>query len=44
MVVETLGDTYETYSDLQDDPVALAVELLVLPFIEFGREGPGGCG
>ena len=30
--------------DLQDEPVALAVEVLVLPCIEFGWEGPGGGG
>jgi hypothetical protein len=41
-VVEGFGDTDETYSDLQDEPVALAVEVLVLSCIEFGREGPRG--
>ena len=41
-VVEGFGDTDETYSDLQDEPVALVVEVLVLPCIEFRREGPGG--
>jgi hypothetical protein len=43
MVVEGFGDTDETYSDLQDEPMALAVEVFVLPCIEFGQEGPGGC-
>ena len=43
MVVEGFGDTDETYSDLQDEPVALAVEVLVLPCIEFRQEGPGGA-
>ena len=43
VVVEGFGDTDETYSDLQDAQVALAVEVLVLPCIEFKREGPG-CG
>ena len=42
MVVEGFGDIYETYSDLQDESVALAVEVLLLPCIEFGRKGPGG--
>jgi len=41
VVVEGFGDTDETYLDLQDEPVALAVEVLVLSCIEFGREGPG---
>ena len=41
MVVEGFGDTDETHSDLQDEPVALAVEVLVLPCIEFEREGQG---
>ena len=41
VVVEGFGDTDETYLDLQDEPVALAVEVLVLPCIEFGREGRG---
>ena len=44
VVVEGFGDTDETYSDLQDESVALAVEVLVLPCIEFGWEGPGGGG
>jgi len=44
VVVEGFGDTDKTYSDLQDEPVALAVEVLVLPCIEFGQEGPGGGG
>ena len=35
VVVEGFGDTDETYSDLQDEPVALAVEMLILPCIEF---------
>ena len=39
VVVEGFGDTDETYLDLQDEPVALVVELLVLPCIEFRREG-----
>ena len=47
LVVEGFGDADETYSDLHDEPVALAVEVLVVPCIEFGREGPGvgggGC-
>ena len=43
VVVEGFGDTDETYSDLQDEPVVLAVEVLVLPCLEFRREGPGGC-
>ena len=44
MVVEGFGDTNETYLDLQDESVALAVEVLVLPCIEFEREGAvGGC-
>ena len=43
MVVEGFGDTDETYSDLQDEPVALAVEVLVLSCIEFGWEGPRGA-
>ena len=29
--VEGFGDTDETYSDLQGEPVALAIEVLVLP-------------
>ena len=44
VVVEGFGDTDKTYSDLQDEPMALAVEVLVLPCIEFGREGPQGGG
>ena len=40
MVVEGFGDTDETYSYLQDEPVALVVEVLVLPCIEFGQEEP----
>ena len=39
VVVEGFGDIDETYSYLQDEPVALAVEVVVLPCIEFGREG-----
>ena len=44
-VVEGFGDTDEKNLDLQDEPVALVVEVLVLPCIEFGQEGPrgGGC-
>ena len=41
VVVKVFGDTDETYSDLQDEPVALAIEVLILPCIEFGWEGPG---
>ena len=41
MVVEGFSDTDETYLDLQDEPLALAVEVLALPCIEFGWEGPG---
>jgi hypothetical protein len=41
VVVEGFGDTEETYSYLQDEPVALVVEVLVLSCVEFGREGPG---
>ena len=41
MVVEGFGDTVETYSNLQDEPVALAVEVLVLSCIVFRQEGPG---
>ena len=44
VVVERFGDIDETYSDLQDDPVALVVEVLVLRCIEFKREGLGGGG
>jgi hypothetical protein len=40
VVVEGFGDTDETYSDLQDESVTLVVEMLILPCIEFGREGP----
>ena len=43
MVVEGFGDTDETYLDLQDEPVALAVEVLVLSCIELGREGSGSA-
>ena len=43
MVVEGFGDTDKTYSDLQDEPVALTVEVLVLPCIAFRREGLGGA-
>ena len=43
MVVEGFGDTNETYLDLQDESVALAVEVLVLPCIEYEQEGPGGA-
>ena len=42
VVVEGFGDTDETYLDLQDKLVALVVEVLVLPCIEFGQEGPWG--
>ena len=42
MVVEGFGDTDETYLDLQYETVALAVEVLVLPCIEFRQEGSGG--
>ena len=42
MVVERFGDTDKTYLDLQDKLVDLAVEVLVLPSIEFEREGPEG--
>ena len=44
VVVEGFGDTNETYLDLQDESVALAVEVLVLPCIEFRWEGPKGWG
>ena len=44
VTVEGFGDTDKTYSDLQDEPAAVAVEVLVLPCIEFGREGLGGGG
>ena len=40
MVVEGFGDTDETYLDLQDESVALVVDMLVLPCIEFRQEGP----
>ena len=43
VVIEGFGDTDETYLDLQDEPVALAVEVLVLPCIEFMWEGTGGA-
>ena len=39
LVVEGFGDADETYSDFHDEPMALAVEVLVLPCIEFGQEG-----
>ena len=42
VVVEGFGDTDEAYSDLQDESVALAVEVLLLPCIEFGRERSRG--
>jgi hypothetical protein len=32
-VVEGFGDTDETYSDLQDEPVTIAIEVLVLSCI-----------
>ena len=35
MVVEGFGDTDETYLDLQDEPVALIVEVLLLSCIDF---------
>ena len=35
VVVEGFGDTDETYSNLQDEPVALTVEVLVLSCIDF---------
>ena len=35
VVAKGFGDIDETYSDLQDEPVALAVEVLVLPCIKF---------
>ena len=41
LAIEGFGDTNKTYLDLQDEPVALAVEALVLPCIEFGQEGRG---
>ena len=43
MVVEGFGDTDETNLDLQDELVALAVEVLVLPCIEFRQVGLGRC-
>jgi hypothetical protein len=43
-VVEGFGDTNETYSDLQDELMALAIEVLVLPCIEFRWEGRGEGG
>ena len=36
VVVKGFGDTDETYLDLQDKPLALVVEVLLLPCIEFG--------
>ena len=42
MVAEGFGDIDETYLDLQDEPVPLVVEVLVLPCIEFEREGAVG--
>jgi hypothetical protein len=39
VVIEGFCDTDETYLDLQDESVALTVEVLVLPCIEFGWEG-----
>ena len=41
LVVEGFGDADETYSDFHDEPMALAVEVLVLPCIEFVWEGRG---
>ena len=41
VVVEGFGDIDETYSDLQDEPVALVVEVLVLACIEFRQEELG---
>ena len=41
VIVEGFGDTDETYSDLQDEPVALVVKVLALPCIEFGGRGWG---
>jgi hypothetical protein len=38
-VVDGFGDTDETYSDLEDEPVPLAIEVLVLSCIEFEGEG-----
>jgi Na+/phosphate symporter len=38
-VVEGFGDINETYSDLQDELMTLAIEVLVLPCIEFRWEG-----
>ena len=35
VVVEGFGDIDETYSNLQDEPVALTVEVLVLSCIDF---------
>ena len=43
VVGEEFGDTNVTYSDLQDELVPLAIEVLVIPCIEFGREGPSAC-
>ena len=42
VIVEGFGDIDETYSDLQDEPVVLAVEVLVLSCMEFGQERQGG--
>ena len=45
MVVERFGDTYETYSDLQDESVALAdLQLMCLFYLvlSLGRRGRGG--
>ena len=41
VVVKGFGDTDKTYLDLQDEPVAFAVEVLVLSCIDFEQEGPG---
>jgi hypothetical protein len=43
VVVEGFCDIDETYLDLQDESVALAVDVFVLPCIEFRQEGLGGC-
>jgi len=40
VVVKGFRDIDETYLDLQDELVALVVEVLVLPCIEFGQEEP----
>ena len=42
-VVEGFGNTDEIYSDLEDEPATLIVEVLVLSCIEFGRKGLGEC-